>query len=209
MIVTCPTIKQPKLSENKKTVLKPFYVKGMVCNCCIKVIRQVLSKLDLNIKSIKLGKVFLEFCPEIISVSEIEKTLEDNGFEIVEDREKIVVEQIKTAVIELIHQSNYSNSIIRNSDYLVEKLAMSYQHLSSIFSKYEDTTLEKFIIKHKIEKVKELIEYGELTLSEIAFQMGYSSVQYLSTQFKSITGFSVSEYKSLPEKNRNPLDLIK
>lgn len=180
----------------------------MVSNCCIKIITQELAKFDLLIKSIKLGQLTIEYNPDKVSIIEVEKTIENNGFEIVKDKDKIVVEQIKTAVIELVHQSNYSNSIIRNSDYLVEKLEMPYQHLTSIFSKYEDTTLEKFIIKHKIEKVKELIEYDELTLSEIAFQMGYSSVQYLSTQFKAITGYSVSEYKNLPDKERMPLDLI-
>ncbi|MBC8147400.1 MAG: helix-turn-helix transcriptional regulator [Bacteroidetes bacterium] len=180
----------------------------MVCNCCIKVISQDLNKLNLKIKSIKLGEILIEFNTHILKENEIEKTLENNGFEIIKDKEKIIVEQIKTSVIELVHQANYNNSIIRNSDYLVEKLEMPYQQLTSIFSKYEDATLEKFIIKHKIEKVKELIEYDELTLSEIAFQMGYSSVQYLSTQFKTITGYSVSEYKNLPDKERMPLDLI-
>ncbi len=131
--------------------------------------------------------------------------LEEYGFEIVTDKEKILVEQIKQALIDLIHNSTY-NAMVRNSDYLVERFNMSYPYISSLFSKHEHTTLEKFTILHKIEKVKELINYGELTLSEIAYMMGYSSVQYLSTQFKSIAGVSVTDYKANPDIERKGLD---
>ena len=120
----------------------------------------------------------------------------------------MLVEQIRHAVIDLVHNSTY-NAMVRNSDYLVERFGMSYPYISSLFSKHEGTTLEKFTILHKIEKVKELIEYGELTLSEIAYMMGYSSVQYLSTQFKSVTGISVTEYKVTPSNSRLGLDKIK
>ena len=98
--------------------------------------------------------------------------------------------------------------MVRNSDYLVQRFEMSYPYISTLFSKHENTTLEKFTILHKIEKVKELIEYGELTLSEIAYMMGYSSVQYLSSQFKTITGISVTEYKVIPAHDRTGLDKV-
>ena len=133
--------------------------------------------------------------------------LEGYGFEILRDKEKMLVEQIKQAVIELVHHSTY-NAMVRNSDYLVERFGMSYPYISSLFSKHEGTTLEKFTILHKIEKVRELIEYGELTLSEIAYMMGYSSVQYLSTQFKSITGISVTEYRVTPANSRSGIDKL-
>lgn len=178
----------------------------MVCKCCIKIIKQELENNGIEINRIILGEADISFDDDKIKESEIEKLLNNNGFELVTNKEKILVEQIKTAVIELVHMANNMNSIIRNSDYLVEKLGYSYQHLSGIFSKYEENTLEKFIILHKIEKVKEMIEYGELTLSEIAFSMGYSSVQYLSTQFKSITGFSVSDFKKNPNIERKALN---
>jgi AraC family transcriptional regulator len=110
-------------------------------------------------------------------------------------------------VIELVHHTTY-NAMVRNSDYLVERFGMSYPYISSLFSKHQNTTLEKFIIVHKIEKVKELIEYGELTLSEIAYMMGYSSVQYLSTQFRSVTGVSVTEYKAHPYAERKPIEKL-
>ncbi len=99
------------------------------------------------------------------------------------------------------------NSLIRNSDYLVERLGLSYSYLSTLFPKFEHITLEKFIILHKIEKVKELIEYEEFTLSEISLQLGYSSVQYLSNQFRQVTGISVSDYKK-GENSRIPIEMI-
>lgn len=180
----------------------------MVCKCCIRIIRHELEKRDITINRIILGEADITFDNEKISEPEIEKILNKNGFELVTNKEKILVEQIKTSVIELVHFANNMNSIIRNSDYLVEKLGYSYQHLSTIFSKYETNTLEKFIILHKIEKVKEMIEYGELTLSEIAFAMGYSSVQYLSTQFRNITGISVSDHKKTPNLERKGINEI-
>ena len=146
--------------------------------------------------------------PSKIDLKQIEDVIVECGFELLVDKEKILAEQIKLAVIELIHYYNNANSLIRNSDYLIEKLGYTYQHLSSVFSKHENTTLEKYIIAHKIEKVKEMIEFDNLTLSEISYMMGYSSVQYLSTQFKSVTGISVTEYKGTPAGSRLGLDRI-
>ena len=133
--------------------------------------------------------------------------MEGYGFEIIRDKEKMLVEQIKHAVIDLVHNSTY-NAMVRKSDYLVERFGMSYPYISTLFSKHENVTLEKFTILHKIEKVKELIEYGELTLSEIAYMMGYSSVQYLSTQFKLVTGISVTEYKGARANLRSGVDRL-
>jgi AraC-like DNA-binding protein len=189
-------------------VNKTLYIKYMVCKCCIRIIKQELEQHDIIVNRIILGEVEITFDNQKINDILIEKIINENGFELVVNKEKILVEQIKTAVVELVHFANNMNSIIRNSDYMVEKLGYSYQHLSTIFSKYESNTLEKFIILHKIEKVKEMIEYGELTLSEIAFTMGYSSVQYLSTQFKNITGISVSDYKKETHLERKALNEI-
>jgi len=161
----------------------------------------------VDIHDIKLGTLILSIDQRKITWKKIETMLNGYGFEIIRDKEKILVEQIKQAVIDLVHHSTF-NAMVRNSDYLVERFGMSYPYISSLFSKHEITTLEKFTINHKIEKVKELIEYGELTLSEIAYMMGYSSVQYLSTQFKSVTGFSVTEYKGDPSNSRSGLDKI-
>lgn len=185
-----------------------LHIKFMVCKCCIRVIKQELEQHGVMVERINLGEAEITFDDEKINADGIEKIIEDNGFELVKNKDLILVEQIKVAVVELIHYANNMNSIIRNSDYLVEKLGYSYQHLSVLFSKYEPNTLEKYIILNKIEKVKEMIEYGEITLSEIAFSMGYSSVQYLSNQFKTITGISVTDYKKNPTVERKPLNEI-
>jgi AraC-like DNA-binding protein len=174
----------------------------------MRIVREELEKIGVTVNAIRLGEVEITYDLIDPGFEAIKKVLAGSGFEVILDREEAIVEQIKIAVIELIHMANNSNSIIRNSDYLVDKIQLSYQYLSNLFSQHESMTLEKFIILHKIEKVKELISYGELTLSEIAYQMGYSSVQYLSTQFKSITGISVTEYKKDPVKNRVPIDDI-
>ncbi|MCX6246040.1 MAG: helix-turn-helix domain-containing protein [Bacteroidetes bacterium] len=195
------------MAGKKKTALvrKKFQVRNMVCNCCIRLLSKELALDGITMHEIKLGTIDISYDPKKVPLKVIEGILEEFGFEIIVNKEKILVEQIRQAMIELIHHSTY-NAMVRNSDYLVERFGMSYPYISSLFSKHENTTLEKFIIFHKIEKVKELIEYGELTLSEIAYMMGYSSVQYLSTQFKSITGVSVTDYKAGPLQARKGLD---
>jgi AraC family transcriptional regulator len=195
------------IPSKHKLIRKEIHVKNMVCNCCILLLKRDLSLAGIEIHDISLGKISISFQPAIISWKKIEKIINDLGFEILVDKEKILVDQIRQAIIELVHHSTY-NAMVRNSDYLVERFDVSYPYLSTLFSKHEKTTLEKFIILNKIEKVKELIEYGELTLSEIAYMMGYSSVQYLSTQFKTITGISVTEYKNNPKVMRKSLDEI-
>ncbi|MCX6268803.1 MAG: AraC family transcriptional regulator [Bacteroidetes bacterium] len=193
----------------KKTTfpLRTYHVKNMTSSCCIHLLRKEFSLDGVEIHDIKLGTIVLSLDPKKFSWKKVEAILEGYGFEIINDKEKLLVEEIKQAVIDLVHNSTY-NAMVRNSDYLVERFGMSYPYISTLFSKHENTTLEKFTILHKIEKVKELIEYGELTLSEIAYIMGYSSVQYLSTQFKSVIGISVTEYKVTPEGSRSGLDRI-
>jgi len=130
-----------------------------------------------------------------IDFNKLSELLGRYGFEIIKDKELLLVEQIKQTVIELIHYMNNMNSVVRKSEYMVEKLGKSYSYLSRVFSRFEPITLEKYIIYQKIERIKDLIDEDELTLSEIAYMMDYSSVQYLSNQFKKITGYSVTEYK--------------
>ena len=193
--------------NDKGWTRKEIHVKNMVSNSCIILLKRDLSVDGIELGEVRLGKVSFSFNPAKISWKKIEKILSDLGFEIIVDKEKVLVEQIKLAIIELVHHSTF-NAMVRNSDYLVERFDVSYPYISTLFSKHENITLEKFIILNKIEKVKELIEYGELTLSEIAYMMGYSSVQYLSTQFKTITGISVTEYKNNPSVSRKPLEKL-
>lgn len=177
----------------------------MVCNCCIKVIIWLFRNYDIKINKIELGLAEIVYNENIISKLKIADILHENGFELLEDREKIIVEQIKLAVIELVYHLNNVDSIIRKSEYLVEKLNMSYQQISKIFSKSEEITLERFIILHKIERTKQMLESDEFTVSEIAYMMDYSSVQHLSTQFKTITSITLSDYKKSPEKYRKSI----
>ena len=194
-------------SSEKKPVHKNVHVKNMLCNSCVHLIRNVLSIEGVEIHDIRLGYLSVSYRTSKISWKKIEEILNEYGFEILEDKESILVMQIKQAIIEMVHYSTF-DAMVKNSDYLVGKFNISYPSISALFSKRENITLEKFIILQKIEKVKELIEYGELTLSEIAFMMGYSSVQYLSTQFKTITGISVTDYKNSPSVTRKPLESI-
>jgi AraC family transcriptional regulator len=194
--------------KHTATITTTLFIKNMVCKCCIRVLKEDLEKRGITVNKILLGEAEIEYDPSKISLINIEEIISNDGFELIVSKEKILVEQIKLAVIELIHYYNNSNSLLRNSDYLIEKLGYSYQHLSSVFSKHEKSTLEKYIILQKIEKVKELIEFEDITLSEISFMMGYSSVQYLSNQFKSITGISVTDYKKSEYKNRKQLDQL-
>ncbi|HPF64000.1 AraC family transcriptional regulator [Lentimicrobium sp.] len=184
-----------------------LYPRNMICSCCFVVIRQLLEKEGAKILNIKPGEVEIMFNPLEHNREYYTELLSAHGFEPIFSRERQIVEKIKLAVIELIHKAGNVNSMIRNSDYLVERLGLSYAYLTNLFSRHEHITLEKFIILHKIEKVKELIEYDEYTLSEIAVQLGYSSVQYLSAQFRQVTGISVTEYKK-GGYSRMPVDLI-
>jgi AraC family transcriptional regulator len=178
----------------------------MMCKSCIRVVRMVLENAGIVVNEIRLGFADVSFNENKINIQQISNILSDNGFGIVVEREKLIVEQIKHAVIELVHQMNNMDSIVRRSDYLVEKLNLSYQQISKLFSKHEALTLEKFVILNKIEKIKELIISDEYTLSEIAYMMDYNSVQYLSAQFKTVAGISVSDYKKKGEFKKIPLE---
>ena len=175
--------------------IEEIHIKNMMCNCCIESVRKILSSNNIYIKDIKLGFAEVILSNKTPTLEDLDILLQKEGFGLIISREKRIVEQTKLAVVELIHQMNNVNSMVQKSDYLVEKLNMSYQQLSKLFSKHENSTLEKFIIQNKIERIKELIESDEFTLSEIAYMMDYSSVQYLSGQFKKETGVTVSDYK--------------
>lgn len=175
-------------------VRRKLLIKNMSGQCCVKLIRRLFREEGFTIHGIDNGEAEISYDPEQTTLKRISEILLKEGFELITDKEDQLVEQVKNAVINLVHHSTY-NAMVRNSDYLVERFNLSYQHISSIFSKHEHITLEKFIIRQKIEKVQELIRGSELSLSEIAYMMGYSSVQYLSTQFKHITGITVSEFK--------------
>lgn len=184
-----------------------LHVKNMICHRCITVISHELNSLGIEFEIKKLGEITI-LNPNPTKKETIRKVLEKHDFELLEDKESLLIEQIKLAVIDLIHHNKVLPANQRNSDYIAQKVGKSYGNLSKLFSKHENTTIEKYIILQKIEKVKELLEYGEMNLSEIASQLGYSSVHHLSSQFKSITGVSVNAYKEFNNKERKPLDAV-
>jgi AraC-like DNA-binding protein len=181
-------------------------IKNMVSRRCIQSVESILFDLGISVKKVSLGTADIECDNFDLVLEKLKKALVEQGFEIIQNKEFQILEQIKVSVLEMIYYGNNLNTIIRNSDYLSDKLGLPYGQLSKLFSELTGQTLEKYIILVKIERVKELLAYNEMTLSEISYQMGYSSVQYLSTQFKQVTGYSVSEYKALPIKQRTPLD---
>lgn len=184
-----------------------LFIKNMVCNRCIIVMKNELEKLGLSAISIKLGEVIFE---KNITVEEKEKlndALLELGFQIIDDKKSRIIEKIKNTIIELVHhQENEAKTNL--SDILSTKLHHDYNYLSNLFSEVEGTTIEKYFIAQKIERVKELLVYDELSLSEIAFQLNYSSVAYLSNQFKKITGLTPSHFKQIKEEKRKPLDEV-
>jgi len=194
--------------ERKNTVTL-LNIKHMVSSRCISAVKQILANIpEIEVVKVFLGGAEIQFNKRKQDFDKIDTQLHKGSFELIYDKEQASFEQIKIAVLEMIFYGNNLNTIIRNSDYLSDKLGMSYFQLSKLFSEKSGITLEKFTIMVKIEKVKELLSYDEMTLSEISYQMGYSSVQYLSTQFKQVTGFSVSEYRLMNPKPRIPLDEI-
>lgn len=184
-----------------------LFIKNMVSLRCIREVKEILGNIEtVQILNISLGKAEIFYDEEKITINDISSELDKSNFQLIDDKNSQIIEQIKNACIELIYFGNNTNSLIRNSDYLSEKLNMHYSQISKLFSEYTGITLEKFLIKVKIEKVKELISYNELTLSEISYMMGYSSVQYLSNQFRQITGISVTEFRNNDNKERIPLE---
>ncbi|HLT86133.1 MAG TPA: AraC family transcriptional regulator [Sphingobacterium sp.] len=179
----------------------------MVCNRCIMVVRQEIEKLGFHIQAIKLGEVVLKETSEQTQLDEIANVLEPLGFELIDDKKSQLIAQIKAIVIQWVREQDGERTV-NLSDILADELHHDYNYLSSLFSEVEGITIEKYHIAQKIERVKELLVYDELSLSEIAFQLGYSSVAYLSNQFKKVTGLSPSHFKKIKEDKRKPLDEV-
>ncbi|WP_278354025.1 helix-turn-helix domain-containing protein [Chryseobacterium gleum] len=187
--------------------MNTIFIKNMVCDRCIMVVQNELEKLGLDAKNIKLGEVIIS--KEITSLEKenLSKTLEPLGFEVIDDKKGRIIEKIKNIIIDLVHHQD-SDVKTNLSDVLSDKLHHDYNYLSNLFSEVEGTTIEKYFIAQKVEKVKELLVYDELLLSEIANRLNYSSVAYLSNQFKKVTGLTPSHFKQIKEDKRKPLDKV-
>ena len=177
----------------------------MVSIRCKMMVKAELEKLGLHYGNVELGEADIKenITPE--QAEQLKKALLRSGLELMDDKRAMLIEKIKNVIVEMVH---YSDELpkIKNSAYISEKLDHDYTYLSNLFSEATGITIEHYIINHKIEKVKELIIYDELNLTEIAWKLNYSSVAHLSTQFKKVTGLTPSYFKSLKNKRRSTLE---
>ncbi len=179
----------------------------MVSNRCKVAVREVLRKMGLHFVVVDLGEV--DIMEEVTgeSLEHLKTALMDEGFELMDDRKSILIEKIKNVITEMIHNSDEEINM-NYSDFIVGKLDYDYNYLSTLFSELKGITIQQFIIVHKIERVKELLRYGELNLTQISYKLHYSSVGHLSNQFKKVTGLSPSEFKQLKHHGRRPIDEV-
>lgn len=189
---------------------KTLFIKNMVCLRCIRSVNRMLLEMGLTVQHIRLGEVELADPPTATELDSLRRALENEGFELLDDRNQRLVMEIKNLIINEIHHDVGKKPEAMNfSDFLARETGHEYSQLSKLFSSVESLTIEKYIIAQKIERVKELLVYDELTLSEIAWKTGYSSSQHLSTQFRQVTGLTPTQFKAEHQKHgRKPLDLV-
>ncbi|GAB3898282.1 hypothetical protein GCM10028803_17480 [Larkinella knui] len=186
-----------------------LYIKHMVCGRCKRAVRDILEERGIQVLRVELGEVEIGELPATVSLDQIRQVLADNDFELLEDRKTVVVEQIKALIVNEVHHDRRERPEHQNlSDFLTQKIGYDYSYLSHLFSAIEGLTIEKYVIAQKIEKVKEYLLYGELTLSEIAWRLGYSSTQHLSNQFKQVVGLTPGDFKRTGLAHRTEIDKI-
>jgi AraC-like DNA-binding protein len=194
------------ISVKKENQLKLF-IKYMVSVRCKMVVKEVLKELGLHFIVVELGEVDIMENLNSEQLGQVKVALLECGLELMDDKRAVLIEKIKKVIIEMVHYAD-ERPKTNFSDYISEKLNHDYTYLSNLFSEVSGTTIEHYIIAHKIERVKELILYDELNLTEISYKMNYSSVAHLSNQFKKVTGLTPSHFKQLKDKKRNPIDEV-
>lgn len=194
--------------QNQPPVFYKLHIRNMVCPRCIKVVTEELEKLQLPVQEITLGEATLTTEPSQQELVMIKQKLAAEGFELLEDPKAELVEKVKIAVINLLRSGKVEELHVNLSDYLSELLNRDYNTLSALFSAAEGVTIARYMVLQKIEMAKELLDYNELSLSQIADKLGYSSVAHLSNQFKQVTGLTPSEYKKSSAVARKPLDQL-
>ena len=184
-----------------------LYIKNMVCDRCIMAVRQLLQRMGNAPQSVELGVVRLaeELSKEQLEM--LQKDLLQLGFELLDDKRQQTIDRIKTLIVDLVHYHD-NRSELNLSDYLAQQLNSEYSSFSKLFSEFTGITIERYFILQRIERIKELIFYDQLSLTEIAYKLNYSSVAYLSSQFKQITGMTPSQFKALKKNMRRGLDTI-
>ncbi|WP_367389752.1 helix-turn-helix domain-containing protein [Lewinella sp. LCG006] len=183
------------------------YVKNMVCGRCKTVVRNELEKLGIEIIEVNLGEIIVAGNISNALMNSLDKRLKAHGFEILRDKEGEIIEQVKKIIIKLVYEDGGEKNK-KLSEVITLKIRRDYSAISKLFSEIEGITIEKYLINVRIERVKELLMYDELSLSEIAFRLNYSSVAYLSNQFKKVTGLSPSFFKKLKENKRKSIDEV-
>ncbi len=184
-----------------------LYIKYMVSNRCKMLVKESLKDLGLHFIVVELGVVEIMETLSTPQLEALKDVLHESGLELMDDKRAMLIERIKNVVIEMVHHSDElpkSNF----SDFISDKLDHDYTYLANLFSEVQGTTIEQFIIAHKVERIKELIIYDELNITEIAYKMNYSSVAHLSSQFKKVTGLTPTHFKQLKDKKRNPIEDI-
>ena len=171
------------------------------------MVKEALKKLGLHYIMVDLGEVEIMENLSVEKREQLKSALVNAGLELMDDRRSVLIEKIKNVIVEMVH---YTDELPKTnfSDFISKKLSHDYTYLANLFSEVQGTTIEQFIILHKTERIKELIIYGELNITEIANKMNYSSVAHLSTQFKKVTGLSPTHFKQLKDKRRNPIEEI-
>jgi YesN/AraC family two-component response regulator len=187
--------------------IKELQIKGMVCRRCLSTVRRELENLGTEIVELELGKAIIKYQENTLKMQDVENALNRNDFELLTDDESKVIEKIKLILIGMVDNTPLIMKV-NLSEKLVDSLNKDYTFLSKLFSKLEGITIEKYFIQLKIEKAKEFIQYDQFNFTEVAYELGYSSVNYLSNQFKQATGMSMSTYKKLSDWDRKPLDKI-
>lgn len=187
--------------------MKTIFVKNMVCNRCILVVKDTLDTLGMPSKEIKLGEITFDIFPTEPQYKALNTALTQLGFEILDTKKSQLIERIKNTIIAIVHHQD-TRLKTNLSDILSVTLNMDYSYLSNLFSDMEGLTIEKYFIAQKIEKVKELLAYDEYSLTEIADKLNYSSVAYLSNQFKKVTGYSPTDFKNKHTVKRKSLDEV-
>ncbi len=184
-----------------------LYIRNMVCIRCQMVVKAELEKLGLHYVDVKIGEANIVEHISPAQKEQLDRALRASGLELMDDQKSILVEKIKTTIIELVHY-NEDQIKINLSDFLTQKLNYDYTYMANLFSEVKGMTIEHFFLTHKIERVKELIVYDELNLTEIAYKMHYSSVAHLSNQFKKFTGLTPTHFRKLANKRRDSLDHV-
>ena len=202
-----PYFKELQLNVFQLISFMKIFIKNMVSMRCKMIVRSELEKSGIDHTIVELGEVEIKKQLTEKQQAELKLNLLKYGLELIDDKRSVIIEKVKAVIIEMVH---YTDELPKtnNSDYISNKIQYDYTYISNLFSEVQGTTIEHYIISHKIEKVKELLVYDEMNLSEIADKLHYSSVAHLSNQFKKVTGLTPSHFKKLKEKRRKTLESL-